>query len=112
MMWPRLGHSLIKWGGIVAVSYMALLAVRAIAGKTTLANILVNLSVLGREEWALTLSWLLTALVATAFLVATRIYRSNLRAKASRIRELERRFDHRRSSSRLAPDGSTRQEDK
>lgn len=112
MAWPRLGHSIVKWGAIVAIAFFARQSIQVIAGKTTLANILVDISVLGREQWALTLSWALTVIVSVAFLIATRIYRNNLAEKAKRITELERHFDHRRSSSRLARDGSTREEDK
>lgn len=98
-----------KWGGICLCAYFAYKSVSALAGRTTIASIIVR--VLGQ----LRLPEILgsgVGLVGVVYGLGQRsLRRRNIRRLAKAKQELETRLDPDRTSSGLTPLGTTRPED-
>jgi len=93
----------------VCIARYGYLAVVALAGKHTLADI--GLKLITNMTFSQSVSWVATS-GATAWALSERGLRKKvIKQKAKRIQELERSIDPDRSSSSLLPDGSTRPED-
>jgi hypothetical protein len=106
-----LGMALIKWGGRVAIAYVAYLCVDTLAGKSTLASFLV--SILAPKENNILL-WICipVALGAIAWGSIERYLRQQkTKYLTERNAMLEKRIDPNRTSSGLMPTGDTNPED-
>ena len=104
-----LGQSLIKYGGFLWMSYYAYLSLVALAGQRTFTNIVID--VLGSTGVSVALGWFI-GLVGVLYGLKQRSLRKDVVERLSgRIKELERKQDSRRSSSRLTERGDTRPED-
>lgn len=100
----------ISWVGVVLVARYAYLAIAALAGQQTAAEIGINF--LGEVRVSEALAWLFGAGGVAYGMGQRKVRRDTIERSADRIRSLEQRLDPSRSSSRLTPRGTTRPEDK
>lgn len=100
---------LIRWGGLVAIAYFALLSVKALAGQTTAANI--GIKFLADVRVSEALAWIFGVVGSGYGFGERRLRRSTVERLQSRIRTLENKIDPKRSSSNLTPKGDTPKED-
>lgn len=104
------GNHLIKWGGLVWISYYAYLAVEAIAGKITVAE--VGVSLLSKIEITVFLAWAFGVFGIWYGWSQRNLRRMTIERLQTRIVYLETIIDPGRSSSKLTPRGETRPEDR
>lgn len=102
-------QAVLKWSAIAFTAWCFKEAVIAYAGKTSEANVIV--SFLGKMEISNALAWIF-GVSGVAFGYKQR----NLKGETverlqSRIKELERKFDPRRTSSQLTTTGETNPKD-
>ena len=103
-------NNLIRWGGVVGVSYFIFLSIEALAGETTAADIGINLLADVR----------LSEVFAVLFGGGGVIYgirqrslrRSAVERLQGRVKKLEKQEDPGRTSSGLTPRGDTHPKDK
>lgn len=108
--WASIFNNLIRWGGLVLLARYGYLAIEAIAGKTTNAEIFVG--ILGKENFPILLSSLLGFLGMLYGYYERALRRSTVERLQQRNVFLEATIDPRRSSSKLTPRGDTRPEDR
>jgi hypothetical protein len=108
--WVAVLLSLIRWGAIFGISRYAYLAIAALAGKTTLAD--VGIDFLGKVELSVTLAWLLGVAGCGYGWRQRKLRRDSIERLQRRIQGLERHIDQTRSSSKLTPRGDSRPEDR
>jgi len=102
-------ETLIKFGTFCVVAYFFTGALKAYAGEVTFAQ--VGITLLGDlkvNEWV---AYLLAGGAVTYGLRQRKLRRDKTEELAGRLKQLEGRFDPRRSSSRLTPRGTTHPED-
>lgn len=99
----------LKYGTVVSVVWLLYLSIRCLAGNTTYADI--GIDFLGSLSINVTLGW--TAGVAGIIygLKQRKNCRQTIQRLAPRVSEFEKRWDEKRSSSRLNTDGSTHPRD-
>jgi hypothetical protein len=102
--------NLIRWGGVVLISRYVTICVIALAGKATFASI--GISFLGNIGVSKTLAWLLGGGGAAYGMSQNRLRKNVVERLQTRIQDLERMIDRKRSSSQLTPRGDTRPEDR
>lgn len=102
----------LRLGAYVAISYIGYLAIKELAGQTTVAHFL--LAFFTSEEGGKdTLIWIASTVLATGWAVGERKLRHYKVSQLSkRIHELESRFDPGRSSSGLMSSGETHPRDR
>ena len=108
IMAPVLNNA-IMWTGIVAVVFMAHLSIKALAGETTDANIVVDF--MASATFSMTISVSFGAFGTIYGLRQRSLRRSTTGRQEGRIRELEELIDSKRSSSGLQKDGRTNPKD-
>lgn len=104
----QLLNNLIKYGSFVTIAYFAKEALVAMAGRTTLADI--GIEILGSMELSVaapTLSAIVTAMWA---LGERRLRKDTIQRQSDHIRYLETKIDPSRSSSSLTMRGDTPRE--
>lgn len=102
-------QSAIRWGSIVAVAWFTRLAIGDLSGETTLADIGINF--LGKVEVSVALAWTVGALGGYYGYRQRKLRRDTVERLQDRNKELEKRIDLNRTSSRLTKRGDTRPED-
>jgi hypothetical protein len=103
-------QTLIRWGfGLFMVRY-GYLAIDSLAGKTTLANIVLNL--LSNVSFSSSVAWGGTAVAAIYGYRQKRLRENTVQRLSSRIEELEQGVDPDRTSSQLTSKGRTNPKDK
>lgn len=104
--------SIAKYGCWAFIGFHFFNAIRAFAGTTTDASIVVKY--LSGESSGVTISLSITLNVGLMLLVARerRLRKDNIKRLANAKNDLERRLDPTRSSSGLSPDGATAPHDK
>lgn len=102
-------NNVIRWGGLVWVASYAYRAVEALAGQRTVADL--GLRFLTDVRVSTLAAWLVGASAVMYGWRQRGLRRSAIERMSSRIQELERQFDHKRSSSRLTPRGDTHPRD-
>ncbi len=102
--------SLIRWGAIIAISRYAYLAIEALSGKSTLADIGINF--LSDIKISVTLAWI--AGVGGVFygISQRKLRKDTVERLQERIQALEAEIDPNRSTSNLTRRGDTRPEDR
>ena len=108
--WVTVLQSLIRWGGIALVARYSYLAVEALAGQTTLADIGINF--LGKVEVSVALAWSFGAVGVAYGWQQRKLRKDTVERLQNRIQALEQMIDRGRSSSNLTPRGDSRPEDK
>lgn len=96
---------LIKCVTYITIAYIALLAVRALSGKTTIADF--ALSYVTGEGKALAASWAVAVTCAVWALTERHLRLKKIAAMGTHNAELEKRIDPGRSSSNLTVEGET-----
>ena len=104
-----LGLQLIKWTGLVVISYFAYRSVAALAGRRTAADIGIDL--LGSIRISEGLAWVLGGGGTAYGLYQRKLKRDTIERLQSRIQQQELAADPRRSTSGLTARGTTRPED-
>lgn len=102
-------NKLITWGGIVLCFRYAYFMIASLAGKTTFADVAVN--VLGKIGISTSLAWFLAASCGVYGFSQRRLRKNTVERLQGRIVEFEKAKDASRSSSNLTPRGDTRAED-
>jgi hypothetical protein len=109
----RIGLAATKWGALCVIVWRLGLAVEVLAGKSTLANF--GLFLIGDLKANNVVSHLIMAMFGAGGVTYGLRERSQKRKEVkrlgSRVVDLERRFDPKRSSSGIKADGSSRPED-
>lgn len=100
----------IKYGALVAVSYFGYLAVLALAGKYTFADI--GISFLSDLTISVSLAWVFGIVGVIYGLQQRKVRKDTVERLQNRIQTLEMSIDPRRTTSQLTPRGDTREEDK
>ena len=108
--WFSLATHVIKWAGIVSVVYFISSAVSDLAGKTTLANIVVQVLQAGSVREVV--SYAIAGGGITYGLLERRLRKSEIRHLGQQKKELESALDPNRSTSQLTESGETRPEDR
>lgn len=108
--WVVVVQSAIKWGALVIIFRYGYLAMVALAGKTTLADIGINF--LGKAQVSNVIAWLFGGGGAVYGVSQRNLRHSTTETLQNRIKALEAREDPKRSSSHLTPRGESRPEDK
>jgi hypothetical protein len=103
-------NNLVRWGGVVLITRYIYLAIAALAGSRTFADISINF--LGNLQISALLAWGGTAGAIIYGLRQRKLKHDTIEHLHRRIRELELRVDPRRSSSKLTERGETRPEDR
>lgn len=98
-----------KWAALGFIAYCAYLSVASLAGRSTNADIVVN--VLSDIRISQALAWLLAAGGISYGRVQRRLKKGTVERLQGRIKELETRVDPKRSSSGLTVRGDTNPED-
>lgn len=104
-----LGGNLFRYTALVAVFYYIYLCVAALAGKTTLANIGIN--VLANVKISEVVAWLFGGSGVIFGLNQRRLRRKTIEHVQTRNIMLEQRLDPNRTSSQLTPRGETNPRD-
>jgi hypothetical protein len=102
MAWTRIGLATVRWAGIGFLAFMAYKCIQALAGQTTVAAFIIAfIGKLGISRW---LAWLI-AFLSLGYGANQRRLRLRTLERPDRrmkeLRELEEKFDPRRSSSQL-----------
>lgn len=103
-------NNLIKYGAFVAIAYYAKEAIVALAGKTTMADI--GVEVLGSAEISTIAPTLCTVITVMWALGERKLRKDTIQRQADHIKSLELKIDQERTSSRLTIRGDTPQEQK
>lgn len=105
------GRAGFKWGGLAYIALQAKQSIEALAGESTLADIGVQLDVGANLPLSTLIAWAV-ALIAVGYGLKQReLRRDSVERLQTRIQDLEKGRDPRRSSSGLTPRGTTRPED-
>jgi hypothetical protein len=103
----------VRWmlvvGAVVAIFHYLAMIMGDFAGKTTTANIVLNM--LGSLSFSSAVSWGGTAVALGYGATQRHLKMKTVRNLHSHIRELEERLDPARSSSELSPTGHTNPKD-
>lgn len=100
----------IKWGGLTAIFYFCADTIQALAGKETISNIALSLVTdLKANQY---FSYLFGASGVAYGLAQQRSKKNTIERLQSRKKELEKKIDPGRKSSKLTKRGDTRPEDK
>jgi hypothetical protein len=102
-------NNLIRWGGLVSISYFAVLSIRAMAGQHTFADI--GIRVLADVHVSEAVAWIFGGSGVAYGWRQRKLRRDTVERLANRNIELEKRLDPNRASSQLTPRGDTRPED-
>ena len=102
-------NQIITWVGTGYCVKQGALVLSAFAGRSTAANIVVQL--FGQLSVVWSLSVTISGLSISLYLVERRLHQKTRDRLTDRITELETRLDARRTSSLLTPEGLTRKED-
>jgi len=94
----------------VSLAYIGYLAIDSLAGKTTIANIV--LKYLTAEESDYGIPWILTCAFAIWAILENKLRKRKTESFQGRIKELEERLDPNRTTSGLLPSGETHPEDR
>jgi len=108
--WTSVLNNLITWGGCCGIAYCLYLTVSSLSGKTTDADIGLNL--IGSIELSDVFMYLFSGGGLWYGLSQRSLRRQTVERLQDRIRVLERAVDERRTSSGLTPQGVTHPEDK
>lgn len=103
-------NNLIRYGTILGVSYHLYLAVESLSGRTTLADI--GISFLGNLNISVAIAWVSCIVGIVYGMNQKKLKNDTVERLQSRITDLEKEIDPKRSSSNLTKRGETRQEDK
>ena len=103
-------NNLIKYAAIVFVARYCFLSIHAIAGQSTVMNVMVNL--IANKWFAIVTSLLLNVGCVSYGKHQNKLRKDTIERYEKRIRELEAKIDPRRTSSQLTPRGDTNPEDK
>ena len=103
------GNALIKWGGLVLISYFIYGSVSALAGKNTNADIGVNFLANIRVSEAV--AWIFGTCGIGYGWRQRALRKSTIERLQGRVKTLESEFDKRRSSSNLTERGDTNPKD-
>jgi len=101
----RHGNRIITWVGTGYCVKQGALVLSAFAGRNTVASIAVQLFGQLSVVWSLSIT--ISGLSISLYLVERRLHRKTRDRLTDRITELETRFDVRRTSSLLTPEGLT-----
>lgn len=101
--------SLIRWGGVLGISYFVFRTVEVLAGQSTFAEIGINF--LGNLEVSVTLAWAAGGGGVLYGLGQRKLRKDTVERLQSRITSLEKKLDDSRTSSKLTARGDTRPED-
>ena len=104
--------NLFKWGGLVLIARYTYLAIVALSGTTTIADIGLGFRLFADIRVSQVLSWLLTVGGIGYGLSERQLRRRTIKRLQGRIIEGEKRIDPERTSSRLTARGETNLEDK
>lgn len=108
--WITIGQSVVRWAAIVFIIRYAYLAIVALAGKQTDADIGVNF--LADINVAVALAWSVAAAGTVYGLRQNKLRKDTVERLQQRIQSLEQQVDPKRTSSRLTQRGETRPEDR
>ena len=98
-------------GGIwIALAYIGYLAIDSLAGKTTIANIV--LKYLTAEQSDYGVPWILAGACAVWAVLERKLRKRKTESLQGRIKHLEERLDPGRTTSGLLPTGDTHPEDR
>jgi hypothetical protein len=100
----------IRWCGIVACAYLGKESIGLLAGRETIADIV--LKVLSNVQVNVAVSWAVSAVAGSAWYVERRLRKKDIERLSARTKELELRLDPNRTSSSLTPQGDTQPGDK
>jgi hypothetical protein len=103
-------HSLFKWGGLVCISYFLYRSIDTLAGKETVATILVK--AVANATISRTLSWGAALAFALLYFRQRKLRTDTIKHLAGQRKALELKHDPSRTSSRLTANGETREEDR
>ncbi len=103
-------RELVRWGAVSFCAYMGFRCVAVLAGKITMAEI--GVRVLGSLRVSEAVAWIFGAGGVGYGLRQRRLRRQTIERLSTRIQELERGIDPKRTSSHLTPRGETSPEDK
>jgi len=99
MGWTRIGLATVRWAGIAFLGFMAYKCIQALAGQATVAEFIIRfIGSLGISRW---LAWLIAALGLGFGFSQRRLRLRAVGRPGRRLKELEEKFDARRSSSQL-----------
>jgi hypothetical protein len=98
-------NNLIRWGGLVVLGYFAVRITEELSGGVTTANL--GLTLVTDVRISTVAAWALAFASVTYGWGQRRLRRDTVERLAGRIRELERAYDPRRTSSRLTSRGDT-----
>ena len=108
--WASVLNSLIKWTGATAIAYCGYLSIDTLAGKTTAADIGVEL--LANIRLSEVFAYLFGVGAVGYGLAQRQLRRSTVERLQGRVRTLEQVRDSGRTSSGLTPRGDTHPKDK
>lgn len=103
-------NNAIRWGGVVAIVYLASSSISVLAGKTTFADIGINFLADIRVSEAL--AWILGSSGVAYGWLQRSLRKKTVERLQQRVVNLESEKDGRRTSSQLTPRGGTKPEDK
>jgi hypothetical protein len=103
-------NNFIPWSAIVILGWFAYKSVEVLAGKTTLADIGVN--VLANVNISVAIAWTASFLGTGYGIRQRKLRKDTVERLQQRIQFLEGAIDPKRTSSTLTPRGDTRPEDK
>lgn len=103
-------NNLIKWAGLVAIFYIAYLSIVALSGKYTVADIGIN--ILANVTISQALAWIFGTGGILYGVRQRLLRRKNVERLQQRIKDLEKGYDPRRTSSGLTTRGDTHPGDK
>lgn len=105
-------NAFIRYGFSFGIAYWAYRVVDTLAGRTTLADIGIDVSVIANENVGQLLAWLTGAGGIIYGLAQRRLRRRTIHRLQGRIRDLETQIDPGRTSSSITTTGQTRPEDR
>lgn len=108
--WALISVSALKWGATAWIAYCFYLSVLALAGKTTIAEIAARfVANIGISQ---SLAWLLSGGGVAYGIRERKLRQKTVKRLQTRIQDLEKRIDPKRSSSELTPLGETHPRDR
>jgi hypothetical protein len=102
-------NTLIKWGGLLGISYFAYLSIDALAGQTTAADI--GIKFLADVKVSEAVAWIFGGSGIAYGLRQRKLRRDTVERVQRRVEGLEKEIDPKRSSSELTRRGETPPED-
>ena len=106
----QVSNNLIKYGALVWIFHEIYLMIESLSGKTTLADI--GVSFLGNLKISVAVAWVSCIVGIIYGLKQKKLRKDTVERLQTRITELERELDVKRSSSNLTKRGDTRPEDR